>query len=122
MQDKLEQYAQISLYIRELETELEKLKEEIFPALKTVGEAVRIPDGTFSVMNRSTWKFSDEYKEVESKSKADLKALQQAEIDSGRATKEESQSLVFRPISEAKLGERRIIEMILNNRDQMYKN
>lgn len=121
MQDKLEKYAELALYVRELEAEMEKLKIEIFPAIQTVGQAVKIPNGTFSVVNRTTYEYSNEFLETERQLKATLKALQEEEVASGKATKKESQSFMFRAVSESKLGERKILEWLLNSRDGDYQ-
>lgn len=91
--DLYEQYAMMKNAIKVLDERVEELQGMIVGEMQEMKlEKQQFEYGTFTVTNRKTFKYSELVKEEEQK----VKALKKSEEESGVATFEEKQGLLFR--------------------------
>lgn len=81
-QNALMKYEEIKLQIKELETELDPLKEIIVPLMEKGRDLTTETGGTFKLKERANWKFSPDTVAK----KKELKTLEEEEIAKGIAT------------------------------------
>jgi alpha-galactosidase/6-phospho-beta-glucosidase family protein len=93
----LEEYAAKKAELQALEEELVAMEPKVLTALEKAGvDTLKENYGTFSVVYRKRWTYSEELTEKEKEYKTIVKARQQEEQQSGEATAEETKGLSFR--------------------------
>lgn len=103
-----QEYAQINEQIRQLTIRLGELKPQLLAEMADLVAPLKTKWGTFSKVKSIKWEFSEAVtaKEAETKEKikelsapllAEVEAVKKAEIESGEATQQTSQTLRFIP-------------------------
>jgi len=88
-----ERYATIKNKIKDLTEEAKLIEKEVQEEMvKEEADSIKSPIGTFSIVRRLRWIYSDKVKELEVK----LKATKKIEEEDGTATSTESTGLMFR--------------------------
>lgn len=90
-----EEYAKTKQAIKALELKLDELEPQILEEIKLLSAPMKTDFGTFTTKTRVIYKFSTELVEKEKQVKEEIKTLQQKEIETGKAEKEEKTGVMF---------------------------
>lgn len=91
--DTFQQYAKIKKQIKELTQQAKELEPELTESMLEAGaDKVKTEFGSFTIVVRKKYEYSDKVKELESS----VKELKKVEEQSGIAEATESKSLMFR--------------------------
>lgn len=87
------EYGELDLQIKKLQDRQKAIKSELEEDMKSQEvDKVQAEFGTFFLVTRKTWKYSDEVKAKET----EVKVLKKTEEETGKAESTESTSLSFR--------------------------
>ncbi len=95
--EKFKQYAEIKNKIKALTTEAKDIEKEVLSEMQEIeAKTVKSDFGTFSIVERKSWTYTDEVKELEMQNKVTITAIKKLEEEEGKATLKVSESLMFR--------------------------
>ena len=93
----LEQYAQLKIKEKQIESEMEMIKEQVLKEVKSISvdQPVQVGEfGTFSITMKKKWQFSEELLDM----KVKVTQKEKQEQQDGTATFEETEILVFKEL------------------------
>lgn len=97
-----EEYAKAKREITVWQAKLKELEPTLLRELGNVEEPLRTEYGTFTTQTRTSWTFTTEVSAQEAVFKKQIEAIKKAEIEAGRAEKEETVGVRFIGAKESK--------------------